>query len=179
MNLNSENIFVHKGNIKINIFKCQNNKAKFPQYVDPHFLQTSKIYNINRSSDIYSIGILLWEISSCAIPFESELPFNLSLLDAIIQGKRESAVFGTPKEYVIIYTKCWQHEQSLCPTIQDVYKALTSIIYDSTYKTIEVKCDKNHTLSHYVNWHNEATKELKKISSIIAILKKNADCINF
>ncbi|KAF0474140.1 kinase-like protein [Gigaspora margarita] len=155
MNLNSESIFVHKGNIKINIFKCQNNKLKFPQYVDPYFLQNSKIYNLNRSSDIYN---------------------------AIIQGKRESAAFGTPKEYVTIYTKCWQHEQSLRPTVQDVYKALTSIIYDSTYKKIEVECDINHkldTLSHYVNQHNEATKELKKISSIIATLKKNDDHINF
>ncbi|KAF0474134.1 kinase-like protein [Gigaspora margarita] len=177
MNLNSESIFVHKGNIKINIFKFQNEKFKFPQYVDPHFLQNSKTYILNKSSDVYSIGVLLWEISSCTIPFESELPCNHSLLDAIIQGKRESAVFGTPKEYVTIYTKCWQHEQSLRPTVQDVYTALTSITYNnSTEKKIDVKYDMNHMLdplNYFDDWHNEATKELKLISSIISTLKKN------
>ncbi|KAF0405445.1 kinase-like protein [Gigaspora margarita] len=175
MNLNSENIFIHNGNVKVNVFECQNKKFKFPQYVDPQFLQNYKTYNLNRSSDIYSIGVLLWEISSCTILFELELPCNSSLLDAIIQGKRESVVFGTPKVYAAIYTKCWEHEQYLRPTIQDVYKALNNITYNDITEKFEVKYDMKHRpdiLRYYVDWRNETTKELKLISSINATLKK-------
>ncbi|CAG8556894.1 8719_t:CDS:10 [Gigaspora margarita] len=84
-----------------------------------------------------------------------------SLLDAIIQGKRESVVFGTPKVYAAIYTKCWEHEQYLRPTIQDVYKALNNITYNDITEKFEVKYDMNHRpdiLRYYVEC---AMKQLK------------------
>ncbi|CAG8738039.1 22646_t:CDS:10 [Gigaspora margarita] len=112
------------------------------------------------------------------INWKDKLHFAKQIVNAIIQGKRESAVFGTPKEYVTIYTKCWQYEQSLRPTVQNVYTALTSITYNnSTNKKIEVKYNINHkldTLNYFDNWQNEVTKELKLISLIISTLKKTS-----
>ncbi|RIB05260.1 hypothetical protein C2G38_2148627 [Gigaspora rosea] len=107
MNLHSEKIFVHKGDIKISAFKFQDRISKrfkyFP-YIDPQCLRNLETCELDKSSDIYSIGVLLWEISSGTIPFKSELPYNYNLLSAIIHGKREVAVFGTPKKYIKIFT---------------------------------------------------------------------------
>ncbi|CAG8699303.1 11465_t:CDS:2, partial [Dentiscutata heterogama] len=77
-NLNSEKIFIHKGVIKI-AFQYQNKVLdvfKNIQYVDPQYLKDLEAYKLNKSSDIYSIGVLLWEISSCVIPFENDVPYS-------------------------------------------------------------------------------------------------------
>ncbi|CAG8494222.1 479_t:CDS:2, partial [Cetraspora pellucida] len=181
---NSETIFVHKGDIKINVFKCQNkclDESKFTPYIDPQYLQSSKTYNLNKSSDIYSIGVLLWEISSRTIPFRSEFSDNSSLLLAIIiDRKRETAVLGTPKAYEKIYTKCWQHESLQRPSIQKVFNTLNSINFDDICKEEnEVKYGMNRKhmsdkLMHYIEWRNETVKELKLISSIITSFKKTS-----
>ncbi|CAG8494307.1 35751_t:CDS:2 [Gigaspora margarita] len=54
------------------------NKIKYIQHIDPQHLQNLETYKLNKSSDIYSIGVLLWEISSGVIPF-IPFKFNLSL----------------------------------------------------------------------------------------------------
>ncbi len=47
--------------------------------------------------------MLFWEISSGRIPFESDTPGG-SLALAIMDGKRETIIEGTPLKYVEIYT---------------------------------------------------------------------------
>ncbi|CAI2174576.1 4593_t:CDS:1, partial [Funneliformis geosporum] len=48
---------------------------------------------LNEKSDVYSIGVLLWEISSGQPPFYVEgEPYDLDLTIEISQGLRESIV---------------------------------------------------------------------------------------
>jgi serine/threonine protein kinase len=64
-------------------------------------------YKLNEKSDIYSIGVLLWEISSGKRPFytEGEGYYNfIFLIYQIPQGLRERPIPNTPKDYVRIYT---------------------------------------------------------------------------
>src|SRR5437764_2536555 len=71
-------------------------------YVDPRRFgrQKSGINNANdEKSDVYSIGVLLWEISSGKPPFYTE-PYDINLAIEISQGYRETIVPGTPKDYV-------------------------------------------------------------------------------
>ncbi|RIB26924.1 kinase-like domain-containing protein [Gigaspora rosea] len=133
--LNSENILINKGNVKISgfpskIFMNQNqyqNLLSFVQYFDPKYLQNLKSYNLNQSSDVYSVGVLLWEISSGTIPFESESPFGYNCLLDIIRGKRETEITGTPREYSLIYKDCWNYDASKRPNIQQVVARLNKI----------------------------------------------------
>ncbi|RIB12689.1 kinase-like domain-containing protein [Gigaspora rosea] len=110
LNLNPKTIFVHKGNIKLSqfgAFQYRNkflNKFQLIQYTDPQYLKHHETYKLNKSSDIYSIGVLLWEISSGIASFKSELSYGFNLLNTIIYGKRESTIPGTPKKYVKLYT---------------------------------------------------------------------------
>ena len=60
-------------------------------------------FSLNEKSDVYSIGILLWEISSGQPPFCNE-PYDVSLAMEILQGLRENPVPNTPEDYVTIYT---------------------------------------------------------------------------
>jgi hypothetical protein len=81
-------------------------------YIDPKSFnrqrnnnQSTQIYSLNEKSDIYSFGVLLWEISNGEPPFHVEgVQYDIDLALEISQGLRETIVPGTPDEYVKIYT---------------------------------------------------------------------------
>ncbi|RIA96683.1 kinase-like domain-containing protein, partial [Glomus cerebriforme] len=67
-------------------------------------------------SDIYSIGILMWEISSGQPPFikyEHDYYFAMN----IINGLRPRIISGTPNEYVKLMKKCWDANPENRPEI--------------------------------------------------------------
>src|SRR4051812_42960513 len=73
--------------------------GKIP-YVDPRHFKKQKA---NEKSDVYSVGVLLWEISSGQKPFESYDSFPEALMIEILSGKRETPIFNTPIDYINIY----------------------------------------------------------------------------
>jgi serine/threonine protein kinase len=60
---------------------------------------------MNFKSDIYSIGVLFWLLSSGRRPFyDKGTQYDISLAMDIVNGKREEIIKGTPAEYSDIYT---------------------------------------------------------------------------
>ena len=81
-------------------------------YADPkHFSRrknsndSTQIYTLNEKSDVYSVGVLLWEISSGQPPFYIEgEQYGIDIAIEISQGLREKPISGTPEDYIKIYT---------------------------------------------------------------------------
>ena len=82
-------------------------------YIDPQHFQeqtngnnNSYHYKPNKKSDVYSVGVLLWEISSGQKPFKSYDKFYQipKLILEILNGKRETPIPDTPIDYINIYT---------------------------------------------------------------------------
>src|SRR5436305_12675550 len=71
-------------------------------YVDPKRFDSKQSYSLNKKSDVYSIGVLLWELSSGIPPFNRE-DNDIVLVLKILQGERETIVPGTPTEYSNLY----------------------------------------------------------------------------
>jgi len=71
-------------------------------YVDPKSNQ-SKNYKFSKKSDVYSIGVLMWQISSGRKPFNAETVYDAGLALEIVNGKREAIIDGTPFEYSNLY----------------------------------------------------------------------------
>ena len=72
-------------------------------YVDPNKLKDES-YELNKKSDIYSIGVIMWQISSGRRPFSygttaTSTTCDASLIFSIVDGKREEIIEGTPIEY--------------------------------------------------------------------------------
>ncbi|RGB27595.1 kinase-like domain-containing protein, partial [Rhizophagus diaphanus] len=142
--LHSNSILVHRNIIKLADFglsirveestNIQSNLSKMFAYVDPQSFNIKsysnnqiQVYSLNQKSDIYSIGVLLWEISSGQPPFRNE-SYNNDLVIEILQGLREKPIPNTPEDYVEIYTDCWNIEPNNRPTINQVVEKLNAII---------------------------------------------------
>ena len=95
-----------------------------PAYIDPQcYIKT--YYKRNEKSNIYSLGVLFWEISSGISPF-SEIPlFNISLY--IIEGIRETPISNTPFEYQQLYENCWKKDPNQRPDIDEIHRALNQL----------------------------------------------------
>ncbi|KAF0558602.1 kinase-like protein [Gigaspora margarita] len=127
-NLHTSNILIHNRNVKISDFGISKNldsiaatSSKKPYGVIP-FIDPCKLedpgYPYDKRSDVYSIGVLLWEISSNGQPpFDQNYVYDLPL--RIIQGLRENPIEGTPERYINLYSNCWDYEPDKRPlTIQ-------------------------------------------------------------
>jgi len=75
-------------------------------YVDPKYLNNIKNENehyiLNPKSDVYSVGVLFWQISSGNRPFYNE-EYDVNLVTDIKKGRREKIVKGTPNKYSDLY----------------------------------------------------------------------------
>ncbi|RGB28004.1 kinase-like domain-containing protein [Rhizophagus diaphanus] len=80
-------------------------------------------------SDIYSIGILMWEISSGQTPFIN-YEHNYDLAMNIVNGIRPKIVSGTPLEYKNLMKQCWDADPSKRPDIDTLWKKISEVNFD-------------------------------------------------
>jgi serine/threonine protein kinase len=78
-------------------------------YMDPKFFETQNHSNgLTEKSDIYSLGVLFWELTSHKSPFDFETKNNnhleiIEIKSDILKGKREKPISGTNPKFVALY----------------------------------------------------------------------------
>ncbi|EXX73154.1 uncharacterized protein OCT59_006968 [Rhizophagus irregularis] len=136
--LHSGSILVHQNSIKLADSGLNKRIKDSSQawldtipYTDPRRFDieemSSGAFELNEKSDVYSVGVLLWELSSGKKPF-SDKEYNLFLAREITQGLREAMVDGTPNDYYTLYERCWNGDPDKRPTIRKVITALKLMI---------------------------------------------------
>ncbi|CAB5388433.1 uncharacterized protein OCT59_029242 [Rhizophagus irregularis] len=136
--LHPNNILIHKDTIKLADFgrSCQKGSANHTKacgvipYMDPKFFEENHSYGLTEKSDMYSLGILFWELTSRLSPFDFENKNHLEIIrikqDILNNKLRETPIPGTNDKFVSLYKKCWQHEPDERPYIDQVIQELDS-----------------------------------------------------
>ena len=76
----------------------------------------------NAKSDIYSLGMLMWEIATRkTLPFE-DVSENCIIIECVKKGERETIPNNTPSDYAKSIRKCWyQNPDERSMIADDVY----------------------------------------------------------
>ncbi|CAG8710230.1 1121_t:CDS:2, partial [Ambispora leptoticha] len=126
-----KNILVHDGRLMITDFglsKSLDNSTKSIDggtcaFSDPQYLQSPFVYKRDKASDIYSLGVLFWELSSGVPPFKN-IPDQREIALLVISGKRETPISGTPVDFINIYCDSWNDDPNLRPNIVEIREKL-------------------------------------------------------
>ncbi|UZO08517.1 uncharacterized protein OCT59_028771 [Rhizophagus irregularis] len=167
--LHADNVLVHQKKIKLadfglseKIANASSNTSKIfgvIPFIDPKKLNDHR-YELNKKSDVYSYGVIMWQVSSGIQPFYNhKYDGNLSL--SIVNGKREKIINNTPLEYGNLYTECWEDEPNKRPDMQKVVLVLKSIIFPDQYlktnnykddqETLDTNGDSDINYGSYIN----------------------------
>ncbi|CAB4468861.1 unnamed protein product [Rhizophagus irregularis] len=120
--LHSKNIVIHEHNAKITDF-------------DQNFPYT-------KSSDIYSFGVLMWEISSGYPPFK-DCDNKVALAFEINNGVREVTIPDTPIEYEGLYKNCWNQVPEQRPIINKVLDEFEKMGFGINTRNKSIKNNEN------------------------------------
>ncbi|RIB19215.1 kinase-like domain-containing protein [Gigaspora rosea] len=131
---NTKNILVHEGKMLIADFGLSINDTNSGSanceihgtaaFVEPQALKDSS-YKLTKKSDIYGLGVILWEISSGKMPFKNDS--TKTIIFNIMKGVREIPVDNIPLRYIELYRRCWHEDPEKRPDALAVLKELDQI----------------------------------------------------
>ncbi|KAF0538384.1 kinase-like protein [Gigaspora margarita] len=111
------------------ITSSNSNMHEMIVYMDPQYILNEKGFKRNEKSDIYSLGILLWELTSGISPF-----YNLSFVDKMLkiaEHNREKIIANTPQDYANLYKRCWSSDSDQRPTITQILTVLEKLLAET------------------------------------------------
>ncbi|RHZ53155.1 hypothetical protein Glove_450g24 [Diversispora epigaea] len=99
-------------------------------YIAPEVLNK---YQYSQASDIYSVGVIMWVISTGKRPFANRA-YNAELAVDIFNGLRLKINKDTPQCYLELMELCWHKDQSKRPSAKTIYdiseKWISALLYD-------------------------------------------------
>jgi serine/threonine protein kinase len=119
-------------------------------YVDPKILDPKIPYGLTKKSDIYSMGVIFWQLTSCSSPFNFKTRDPASITLEILNGVREESIPNTNVKFINLYQRkynkiiisfyfynninnsifkieCWGHEPDERPDADQVISELDII----------------------------------------------------
>lgn len=105
-------------------------------YVEPQYYIhcEEEIIIPNKKSDIYSLGVLFWELTSGIPPF-SGFP-EMAVMRKIMRDEREKTIDNTPLDYANLYKRCWSTEPDQRPFSDEILDEINKLLADTAIEFI-------------------------------------------
>jgi hypothetical protein len=122
------------------------------------------------ASDVYSIGMLMWEISSGQPPFICKHDYDLTI--KIIVGERPRIIPGTPLEYKKLMEQCWDAVPKKRPDTFTLLKKIRNI-----YKSYLQNKNNEHNITNIDNFQLNTDYSMSSTSSINSFSRNSSSKI--
>eukprot|EP00002_Diphylleia_rotans_P011084 TRINITY_DN2198_c0_g1_i3.p1 TRINITY_DN2198_c0_g1~~TRINITY_DN2198_c0_g1_i3.p1 ORF type:complete len:2302 (+),score=332.17 TRINITY_DN2198_c0_g1_i3:87-6992(+) len=88
-------------------------------------------------ADIYSLGIVIWEILTQRRPYD-EYENKFAVMIQTIQGRaRPTIPSDTTAAFRVVMEKCWAHDESLRPSMDEIMRMLSGYLTDSSIAVLK------------------------------------------
>ncbi|RHZ61689.1 hypothetical protein Glove_346g180 [Diversispora epigaea] len=149
-----------------------------PANIDLKISRESQIYGIipymapelfkyqpySYASDIYSLGMIMWQMTSGHKPFHDQEHGPKLILD-ILDGKRPEITEDTPERWSNLMKRCWHPNPSQRPTIQEIFIILEIINYYTNYPEDFIKKYHPHKYDIWLEFNKAEKKRLEMVES--------------
>ncbi|RIB30053.1 kinase-like domain-containing protein [Gigaspora rosea] len=127
-------------------------------YIAPELLEGA---SYTRASDVYSFGIIMWEISSGKTVTSEYEHYNDSLLPTEIwKGLRPKIIKGIPLCYQNLLESCWDRNPLKRPSALEIYETIKSWKNDVNILSEFLKSDKAIEIKSYASNINTDGNEI-------------------
>ena len=93
------------------------------QWMAPEVIKT-KTYT--EKADVYSYGIILWEIASREAPYKTLNAYQVSI-EVVENGLRPQVLSEWPKQFTRLMERCWDEDPSIRPSFKEILGELKLI----------------------------------------------------
>ncbi|GBC10100.1 hypothetical protein RclHR1_09330005 [Rhizophagus clarus] len=94
-------------------------------YIAPEVFKGSKF---TKESDIYSLGMIMWELTTGCKPF-ANVKHDIHLIYKILDGERPKITEDTPECYANLMKRCWDADPKNRPSIKDIRLTFGSWVF--------------------------------------------------
>ncbi|PKY21677.1 kinase-like protein [Rhizophagus irregularis] len=99
-------------------------------YIAPEIFKGSAF---SKESDIYSMGMIMWELTTGCKPF-GNVEHDIHLIYKILDGERPKITDDTPECYASLMKSCWDSDPKKRPSIKEIYQIFKDWSFnDSVY----------------------------------------------
>jgi serine/threonine protein kinase len=113
------------------------------RYCAPEILRNNSHSSYSEKSDVYSMGVLMWEaLSNGEIPYSSDFDDN-SVIQKKLNNERLPRPLVCDGQLWTVMNNCWEKDPKKRPTFDEIKKKLSSMkISEVLYDLITVKAHK-------------------------------------
>src|SRR5438067_4890635 len=90
-------------------------------YIAPELLRGTINAKNTKETDVYSVGMLMWEIFAGRPPFDDRAHNHRLICDICEKGLRPPILPEMPEDYAQMMQKCWDVDPLKRPTIRELW----------------------------------------------------------
>ncbi|CAG8623426.1 24189_t:CDS:2 [Gigaspora margarita] len=132
-------------------------------YIAPEVLKGGKF---TAASDVYSLGMIIWELTCGCRPFSDRIHDEYLILD-ILDGLRPKIIYNTPQLFIDLMEMCWDADQFKRPATEKLMSDINYALNENKYKFSEIPC-----INLIQNHNPRAIYTSRPMSSLIKIAQR-------
>ncbi|KAL0024386.1 hypothetical protein WJX79_007764 [Trebouxia sp. C0005] len=107
--------------------------ANNPRWLAPEVIS---VQNFSKAADVYSFGIILWELMTWQVPWDDLNPFQIMMLltqqharpDILPVGSLPGGTWPGMREYILLMQACWEEEPDKRPDFESIIADLRGML---------------------------------------------------